>query len=40
MDCESFDKDADPTVTKENIQVEGLVVSSNRDGESLLVMCN
>lgn len=40
MDCESFDKDADPTVMKENIEVEGLVGLSNCDGESLLVMCN
>lgn len=38
--CESVNKDADPTVLKENVEVEGLVVSNNCDGESLLVMCN
>lgn len=38
--CESVDKDADPTVLKENIEVEGLFVTSNCDGESLVVMCN
>jgi hypothetical protein len=37
---ESVDKDADPTILKENIEVEGLLVSSNCDGESLVVMSN
>lgn len=38
--CESVDKDADRTVLRENSEVEDLVMSSNRDGESLIVMSN
>jgi len=38
--CDSVDKDADRTVLKENIEVEGLDVRSNCDGESLVVMSN
>jgi len=38
--CESVEKDADPTVLKENIEAEGLVTRSNCDGESLIVMSN
>lgn len=37
---ESVDKDADPTLLKENIEVEGLFVMNNCDGESLVVIFN